>query len=514
MKPDGKNPAKELYQQLRQLSCEELWTREVPRFDRADEKERAARVGLVRAVGVVFSERGTEMQKQQAREWLRALLQDPVEKIRRYAMAALPKLGAAAGDEAALLELLQRAEGERERKFLGQTLEKIGGAATLEEASDLGSRAEQKIKASVARSTATTIRLERVLTDFAGLRVHLRGRRGLESMVQEEAQARLGKQFRVAAVHPGLVMLEPLKPFSLGDLYAVRCCGSVAFVLGVAKRVSGAPSVAALAELIASPLACRVLETFTEGPIRYRLDFTDKGHQRGAIRELAGAVYQRCPELLNDAREAPWAVEIHPAPQGLSVELTPRLSPDPRFAYRQQDVPAASHPPLAASMARLALQSAAREPETIWDPFCGSGLELIERSLLGGVKHLFGTDLSAEAIEITKRNLAAAALPAIPTTLHVCDFRDYARVPGLRPGALGLIISNPPLGRRVPIADLRGLIGSLFSAANVLLKPGGRLIFANPLRSEATIPGLKLLSRQKVDFGGFDCRVEVYVKTG
>jgi len=436
------------------------------------------------------------------------LLQDPVEKIRRYAMAALPKLGAGEGDETALLELLQRAEGERERKFLGQTLEKIGGAATLEEAASLGTRAEQKIKASVARSTPTTIRLDRPLTDFAGLRIHLRGRRGLESVVQEEAQARLGKIARVAAVHPGLVILEPLKPFSLGDLYALRCCGSVAFVPGATKHTD------ALAPLIASPLSRRVLQTFTAGPIRYRLDFTDKGHQRGAIHQLAAEVYRLCPELLNDAREAPWAVEVHPSPEGFAVELTPRLSPDPRFAYRQQDVPAASHPPLAASMARLAWKTAPRERETIWDPFCGSGLELIECALLGGVKHIFGTDLSSEAIEITRRNLAAASLPAMPTTLHACDFRDYAQVPGLTPGALSLVISNPPLGRRVPIADLRGLIGSLFSAAVTLLKPGGRLIFANPLRSDAVVPGLKLHSRQKVDFGGFDCRLEVYTKTG
>ena len=46
-------------------------------------------------------------------------------------------------------------------------------------------------------------------------------------------------------------------------------------------------------------------------------------------------------------------------------------------------------------------------------PFCGSGLELIERSLRGGVRRVFGTDLSAEAIAITQTNFAAAGVKSI-----------------------------------------------------------------------------------------------------
>ena len=55
---------KELYNQLRHLSCEELWEDEVPRFNAATERERADRVALVRAVGVVFSEQGSDAQKE------------------------------------------------------------------------------------------------------------------------------------------------------------------------------------------------------------------------------------------------------------------------------------------------------------------------------------------------------------------------------------------------------------------------------------------------------------------
>ena len=89
----------------------------------------------------------------------------------------------------------------------------------------------------------------------------------------------------------------------------------------------------------------------------------------------------------------------------------PKLAPDPRFSYRQKDVPAASHPPLAASLARL---GGCKNEDIVWDPFCGSGLELIERGLLGGSPVIFGSDLSAEAIEITKKNFAAANIKGIP----------------------------------------------------------------------------------------------------
>jgi 16S rRNA G1207 methylase RsmC len=75
-----------------------------------------------------------------------------------------------------------------------------------------------------------------------------------------------------------------------------------------------------------------------------------------------------------------------------------------------------------------------------------------------------------------------------------------------------LVITNPPLGMRVPIADLHGLIGDLFAVAATVLRPGGRLVLVNPLRTEAPSPLLELQFRQTVDMGGFDCRLEMYRK--
>ncbi len=508
------NAGKELYKQLRVLSWEELWGGEVPRFERAGERERFERVSVIRAVGVVFAESGPAGKKEEVRQWMRGLLKDPQEKIRRYAMTELPKLGASTEDEAEMLALLRKGANERETKYLGRSLGRIGGKATLDALETLAAKGApdaqtvQKVKAGVARSEAPSrIVMDRAVADFAGLRIHLRGREGLEGIVRGEVEEQ--GRFRVEDVQPGLVVVTAKAAFTLADVFALRCFGTVGFVLGFVKSAGEADSNEALAKVIASPLSQRILGALTVGAIRYRLEFIGKGHRRGAVREIANRAYELCPQILNDAREAPWAVDIHPTPNGDSVELRPRIAPDPRHVWRLDDVAAASHPPLAACMARLAGRA---ENENVWDPFCGSGLELIERTLLGGVRRVFGSDLSADAIAIAERNFAAAHRGPVKARFACCDFRDFPAVEKLPPRSLTLIITNPPLGRRVPIRNLRGLFDDLFAVAAAELAPGGRLVLTNPFHMESPQPSLKLAARQLVDMGGFSCRMELYRK--
>jgi 23S rRNA G2445 N2-methylase RlmL len=504
------NHAKQLYKELRGLPWLQLWSQEVTRFDAASPEERNERVAVIRAVGVVFAESGPVAEKEKVREWLLGLLQDPCEKVRRYAMAAMPKIGAGAEEEVKLLSVLRTTTGEREKKFLTQTLGKIGGPAALEQGS-LGD-AEQKVKASIARrESPSAVRFRGVLADFSALRIHLRGRQGLERIVSEEVEQSRRKhgKFRVAEVHSGRVALVPLAPFSLAEIYAMRCFGTAAFVLGNAAGANEQDSIEALAAVITSPLSRRLLQTFTEGSIRYRLNFVSKGHQRAAVGRLASRVYALCPDILNDGRNVTWTVDIYPDGRGHLVELRPNLTPDPRFSYRQKDVPAASHPPLAACLARLAGRI---ENEVIWDPFCGSGLELIESALLGGVRGVYGTDSSEQAVAIARHNFAAARMKSVPAKFMVGDFRDIATSRVLGAGTVTLIITNPPMGMRVPVPDLRRLIEDLFRVAVTVLKPGGRLVLVNPLSMATPHPLLKLEFQQKVDMGGFECRLEKYVK--
>jgi 23S rRNA G2445 N2-methylase RlmL len=466
-------------------------------------------------VGTVFSESGTAKQKAEVRSWLVRLLQDPSEKVRRYAMTALPKLGAGTIEEEALLSLLRATKVEREKKFLGQALDKIGGTATLNVVA--GGRGflqqtEQKVKASVARrERPSVIRMENILSDFTRLRIHLRCRKGLEEIVRDEVKEYIGKhgKFRIVEVRCGLVAITPVASFSLADIYTLRCFATVGFFLGHVRGSNPTESIDALASVMTSPVSRSVLAAFAEGSIRYRLEFVSKGHRRGAVRLLANRAYAMCPDILNDPRSAPWSMDLHPTGHGISVELRPKLTPDPRFNYREDDIRAASHPPLAACMARLGGRV---NNEIVWDPFCGSGLELIERTLLGGVQSIYGTDLSPDAIAISRANFAAAQVKAVQSRFSCCDFRDYAKVDGLGPRSVTLMLTNPPMGRRIRVLNMRGLFADLFAVAAEVLKPGGRLVFANPLRIEPVNSLLKLEYRKVVDLGGFNCRLEMYLK--
>jgi len=511
------NLAKEVYKQLRTEPWETLWEREVPLFDSGTAEERLARVGLVRAMGVVALEKATQEQRQQTRKWLTALLLDPEEKIRRYAMNALPKLGGSLESEKAVLELLDQPKGEREVKNLSQTLSKIGGEATLEKLEALHDengalhQAEQKVKAQLARQEApASIRLDAKIKETRKLRIHLRTRRGMEPFVRDELQAhpKLKSRFKIIRTSPGCVALSALRPFTLADLYELRTFGSVNFVLGVVAK-DEAKHTEAMAQVIASEQTQLLCRKLTEGQPRYRLQFIRAKVPPRKVQAIVNEAFALCPDLLNDPRKSPWAIEIYPEKVGQSVELRPRVLPDPRFTYRVDDVPASTHPPLAAAMAQMA---GIQADEVVWDPFCGSGLELIERARLGVVDSIIATDLDYNAIEVARQNFESAGIPSGTVVLHRGDLRNYEKITGIAPESISLILANPPpLGRRVRIEDLKGLITEFYQIAAKTLRPGGRLVFINPLKLDPDL-SLKLEARHLVDIGGFDCRVEKWVK--
>ncbi|MGZ0654655.1 TRM11 family SAM-dependent methyltransferase [Coraliomargarita sp. W4R53] len=511
------NLAKEVYKQLRTEPWETLWEREVPLFDAGTTAERLARVGLVRAIGVVALEKATQAQRQLTRGWLTGLLQDPEEKVRLYAMNALPKLGGRVESEKAVLELLDQAKGEREVKKLSETLSKIGGEATLEKLEALHGDhaalhpAEQKVKAQLARKEApASIRLDAKIKETRKLRIHLRSRRGMEPFVRDELQAhpKLKSRFKIVRTSPGCVAISALRPFTLADLYELRTIASVNFVLGVVADGT-AKHTEAMAKVIASEQTQLLCSKLTEGQPRYRLQFMRAKVPPRKVQAIVNEAFSLCPDLLNDPRKSPWAIEIFPEKVGQSVELRPRVLPDPRFTYRVDDVPASTHPPLAAAMAQLA---GIQADDVVWDPFCGSGLELIERARLGDVSAIIATDIDGDAIEIARKNFESAGIASDTIALHRGDFRNYVKVTKITPASVSLILANPPLGRRVRIEDLKGLITEFFQIAAKTLRPGGRLVFINPLKLDSPDKSLKLEARHLVDLGGFDCRVEKWVK--
>jgi 23S rRNA G2445 N2-methylase RlmL len=432
-------------------------------------------------------------------------------------MAALPKLGGNEESERALLELLDNEPDQREMTHLSRTLDKVGGTATLEKLQELNAAGtirhttEQKVQAKLARRTQPgTLRLDAKVSQVAGLRIHLRTRRGLEGFVRDELlqHPSLNERFKLLKVSAGCVAIAAQASFSLGQLYQLRTVGSVHFVLGVVPPRADL-DVGALAKLIASPLTQRLCHKLTDGQPRYRLKFMRAKVPFGRVQAVVNQAFALCPELLNDSRQAPWAIEVYPEKIGSSVELRPRVAPDPRFQYRADDVPASTHPPLAAAMAYLAGHA---QNEVVWDPFCGSGLELVERSLLGGVQTLIASDIAPKAVEVVRLNLEQAGVPSEMVTAHTCDFREHQRIEGLTPGSVSLMITNPPLGRRVRVADMPGLFEAIFKVAAASLRCGGRLVILNPLKRANVPASLTLEHRHIVDVGGFECRLEKWVK--
>ena len=134
---------------------------------------------------------------------------------------------------------------------------------------------------------------------------------------------------------------------------------------------------------------------------------------------------------------------------------------------------------------------------------------------------LLGTDLDPAPLETAERNLEAArahyaeALKGTSAALVACDFREARRrLPEVRDGRVSLIISNPPLGRRVQVANLHALFADLFALAASALRDDGRLVIINPLRvSPARGSPLRCESQRTVDLGlRRGCSVEVWRK--
>jgi 23S rRNA G2445 N2-methylase RlmL len=499
---------KEHYKQLRKLPLERLWSVEVAGFNSARGAERGALVGVIRAVGTVFSERGSTQQQAEARRWLRSLLEDPEEKVRRYALQALPKLGAGALDESDVLDLLHSSKSEREKKKVAETLSKIGGKGTLQMLEELDSSTtkavEQRVRATVARrQSASTVLTEAALPEGKHT-LHLRCRTGLETILEDEIQqsTTIQKYLTLDRTHRGLISVSALPGCSLSHVLGLRTFSELSFLLGSTK----VGALDAVADLISSGSSHALLSQLTEGPLRYRMELGES-LSKAQLTQITDRVFQQRPELLNDSRQAPWQIHVQQQGQRWLVELSPRLRPDPRFAYRVHDVPASSHPPLAAAMARLAQITTG---DVVWDPFCGSGLELIESAKLGKVRCLYGTDLNGNAIVITRTNLKAAKLQDVPQKLHCTDFRNFQQVTGLGQGSLSVIISNPPLGKRVPIPELRALMMDLLTLGSQLLGPGGRMVLINPIPDLPIPHNLRRSFKEKVDLGGFEGTLEKY----
>jgi len=445
------------------------------------------------------------------RDWLELRLSDADARVIRRAARVLGKLGDPAS-ESALLEALGAAPAEPEAKAIVEALGKLGGERSHDALAELCDRsgelgrvsreARDKLTRSCVRAEETTID-DRAKPPRA-MPVLLHVRAGLETLLiselDEELDARVAGRGRVAVRLGGRLM----------KLWKARTFLHMGFPLAPERIESPADPASleqAVVRSLTSDAAAEVFSAFTRGPIRWRLEWADAGHRRAATVRIARAVAAARPELINDPREAPWEAVVHERAGRVTIELWPRGLVDPRFSWRVRTIPAASHPTIAAALARVA---GVRVDDVVWDPFVGAGAELVERALLGRYDEMIGTDTDAAALSAAKANLKAAKVARVQLTRS--DAREFVpRKP------ITLVITNPPMGRRVPAGGRAGtlLLETLRRAAEVMA-PGGRVVWMSPLPAltagQASEIGFGVRERRRVDMGGFDAELQVLIR--
>ena len=465
----------------------------------------AARARLVGVLGQL-ARAGDEA----AQQLLVARACDPAPRVRRAAESALGKLG---GD-VARHALLQRWDAgdvtPDERRVLVEALGKVGGDAALArlralvpgEDAELARRRERAllmVERDARREEASAIAVD--VAPPQPLTVRLGCRAGLAVLLAEELR---GLGFAPELRGDAAVEIRLAAPWQA--LFASRLWvragialppgSSIVPSLGLLGGAGGpAPSAGGPRDaLVTAALLAQLplLRAWTRGPIRWRLAFAH-GHQRARVWRIARDVTAAAPELVNDPTETTWELLV-----GDALELVPRRAPDPRFAYRVADLPAASHPTVAAALALLA---GVRAGERVWDPFCGSGLELVECARRADVT-LAGSDLDPAALAAARANLDAAGVRA---ELVQADARTHAVA------AVNAIVTNPPLGSRVQL-DAPALLAAALPQLARQLAPGGRLVWITPAPRRtgpvAQAAGLRLARALRVDLGGVRGQVE------
>jgi hypothetical protein len=447
---------------------------------------------------------GRAVRAHDAPELLAALvkaLHSPHAETRRQAAIALGKSGRPSA-EAALLVCLDTTDHKLLRSVL-EALGKVGGEAALGRLRELSppatlkqvfERARLMLERSAGRAegVAEPIALDRPLPQT--LPIVLECRPGLARFLAEEA-ASLGAR----VMSPSEVLLQYAG--SLRALLELRLAASIAIACPLEQGTSPGGVLSALlgAELVTA------LRAWSNGSLRFRLEWLGAGHRRADTWRIAQGLREAGSPLLNDPMQAPWTIEVQRQPLARLL-LKPSAAPELRFDYRVRDVPAASHPTLAATLARIA---GARADDVVWDPFAGSGVELIERARLGPLRELHGTDLDARALAAANENAERAGVSGVQ--LQQADARNH-RVSGLT-----LVLTNPPMGRRVLRA--RGLSGVLCQVVrNVAgqLMPSGRMVWLSPFPDAtaraAADAGLEVERLGAVDLGGFSAELQRFTR--
>jgi 23S rRNA G2445 N2-methylase RlmL len=436
--------------------------------------------------------------------WLLEALSDADPKTRRAAARAfgkltLPKSDARSRTIAKALEAAYDAAAtDDDKRALALALGKVGSDDVRGRLAGARGRVGVIAERELARRVPGAI-------DPAGahdgiLRVRFHTRSGLEDVLKEE----LGRAFGKARfVSPGVVEAELEGPLSRA--LAVRTALHVGFPLE--PSAMGDDLAADIVRALCAPASLAIFRAFSAAgaAIRFRLAFVRGGHRRSVVWRCAELVRAETRELVNDPKESTWEVLVDDVANKLKIELVPRAFTDTRFGYREELVAASSSPVIAAALARIAPRS---DADVVWDPFAGAGAELVERALIGPYGRLVGTDVDARAVGAARANVERAGIERVQVEqADACEFAAKD---------VDVIITNPPMGRRVERGRHADLLERFVAHAANVLVPGGSLVWLVPeperMRARASASGLDLDRAFTVDMGGFSAELSVWVK--
>lgn len=431
---------------------------------------------------------------------LKQCLLDAEPQVQRAAVIGLGKL--TQGDiEDALLDYAQCNPAPPELRALVEALGKVGTARSAEWLSGQSSSDEHTrrlIERSQVMLARTLSRPEAPQTlDLstplgASYDLVFTCRRGLELIVSEQASP-LG----VPRVGSGRVVI-PGYSGSVAEAFTPRAALGVGIELALDRSLN--PHEALIHALRNSGLLPWMAEV-SHGVPRVRLDFVQQGHQRAAVWDLQSLIVREGLALIADPTNAGWDLAIDL--QNARVDVLPKRFADPRFSWRTEDLPAASHPTIAAALAHVA---GVRHDDVVWDPFVGSGLELIERAKLGPYRTMYGTDIDDTALAAAKANLTAAGVKHA-TLLN----RDATSAP-VRD--LTLVITNPPMGARlVRDGSLGDLLEEVLAHGFRNMRPEARWVWLSPMPARTAAfahrLGFDIARHGLVDLGGLSPELQV-----
>ncbi len=289
----------------------------------------------------------------------------------------------------------------------------------------------------------------------------------------------------------GFVGRVRIEPTALGDLHheALKCRSIHHVVRGIeAFEFDTAQDIVARAQTWEIPELTRAYRVLCHRVGTHA--FTSPALERDVGEVLFG-------RFTGPVRMKDWevAVRLDVRDQRCSVGLQlTRVALSHRFYPR----PFQQRTALKANVAYAALKALEYTPESLLDPFCGSGTMLLEANVLFPHARLCGSDRRSLALDGTRQNLTTYGVEA---ELRVRDATQVDQWP-----CVDAVVTNPPYGVRMGAAwnFSRFYAGWIPRIAKLLPKGRRAVVLAThetPLIDVARGSGLSLVRRIRIETG-------------